>query len=337
MRELSAPWACDNTGALGPAWRRVLSAAIAAPSIHNTQPWRFRVRPGSVDVFVDRDRQLPVADPSGRELVISVGAAVFNLRVAMLAEGRQPLFEAWPDPADANLAARVAIGGAVTPDETVRALVAAIPGRRTNRRPFADQPLPSHALDDLVTAARVEGAGLAAADDIGRLAVLGLVRRAEDLLREDVAYRHELSHWAHDLPERRDGVPVEAFAPWTAVESVPLREFGQVRRPATVGEYERRPTIAVLYTSGDTAVQWLRAGQALQRVLLTATVRGIASTLMTQPMEIPRLRKLLAAPVDGRVVAQAALRFGYAEPSPPTPRRRLVDVLETEVPTGSAG
>ncbi|HKD97224.1 MAG TPA: nitroreductase family protein, partial [Micromonosporaceae bacterium] len=179
----------------------------------------------------------------------------------------------------------------------------------------------------LVEAARLEGAGLAPADDLGRLAVLGLVRHAEEALRGDPAYRHELAHWTHDLSERRDGVPVEAFAPWTAVESVPLRNFGQAPRPAPVA-CGPRLTIAALYTFGDTRAQWLTAGRALQRVLLTATLHGIASTLMTQPMEIPRLRQLLAAPVDERVTAQAVLRFGYADASPATPRRRLDEVVE---------
>src|SRR5689334_11811216 len=99
MHEIRAPWAFDTAGGLGAAWRRVLMAAVAAPSIHNSQPWRFRLHMGAVDVLLDRERQMHVADPSGRELTLSVGAAVFNLRVAMLAGGRQPILTTWPDPA----------------------------------------------------------------------------------------------------------------------------------------------------------------------------------------------------------------------------------------------
>ncbi|HKD97525.1 MAG TPA: nitroreductase, partial [Micromonosporaceae bacterium] len=125
MKELPEPWACGDAGGLGHAWRRVLAAAVAAPSIHNTQPWQFRVRPESVDVLVDHDRLLTVADPSGREMVISVGSAVFNLEVAMSAEGRRPVLRPWPDPSAPRLVARVGVGAEVTPDETVRALAAA--------------------------------------------------------------------------------------------------------------------------------------------------------------------------------------------------------------------
>lgn len=324
MHETRAPWAFDATGGLGAAWRRVLMAAVTAPSIHNSQPWRFRLRPGAVDVLIDRDRQMHIADPSGRELTLSVGAAVFNLRVAMLAEGRQPILTAWPDPGDDTCAARISVGSFAPPDETVRALADAIPRRRTNRRPFADTPLAEGTLDDLAAAAQVEGGHLAATTDVGRRAVLAMVRLAEESLRADLAYRHELARWSHDRPERRDGVPARAFAPWSAVETVPLRDFGPVRRPGPLGLYERTPTIAVLSTAGDDRDDWLRAGQSMQRVLLTATVRGVASTLMTQPMEIPRLRDRFAVPGH---VAQAVMRFGYAAPTRPTARRRLDEVI----------
>jgi nitroreductase len=71
-------------------------AAVAAPSLHNSQPWRFRIRAGGVDVYADRARQLEVVDPSGRELLISVGAAAFKLRVAIRQYGWVPDCEPGP-------------------------------------------------------------------------------------------------------------------------------------------------------------------------------------------------------------------------------------------------
>ena len=318
---------------LAPAWFRCLRAATLAPSVHNTQPWLFRVEDDHVDVFADHRRRLDVIDPRGRELTISVGGALFNLRVAMLAEGRQPLIQPWPDPAHENLVARVTLGPAVTADATVRALHAAIPLRRTNRRAFADQQLPEHLVADLVQAAQVEGAGFAQADETGRLMVLGVVRRAEEQLRANQQYRAELASWVHDDDTRSDGVPLSAVNSWAALESVPLRDFGEITDiDLENAVFEPRPNIAVLYTHGDTPPHWLRAGQALERVLLTATVRGAAATLMTQPMELPTLRALLADPRDDSIVAQVALRFGYAPPSPATPRRPLHDVVVKDLP-----
>ena len=121
----------------GSALTACVEAAVAAPSIHNSQPWRFRVRGGGIDVFADWDRQLQVIDPSGRELLISIGAAVFNLRVAMRDHARAPLLRWWPDQAEPDLVVRVAPGGPAPQSSTVTALADAIPRRHTIRRPPA--------------------------------------------------------------------------------------------------------------------------------------------------------------------------------------------------------
>jgi nitroreductase len=330
------PWRVGPGGRLGHSWRKCLDAAAAAPSVHNTQPWRFRVANRTVDVLADRSRQLDVVDLRGRELLISVGAAIFNLRTAILDAGRYPLLQLWPDPAAPDVVARIGLGGVAAGDVTIRALATAMPARRTNRQPFADRPISDQVTRDLSAAARVEGADLAAADETGRMLVLGVVRRAEEHLRNDPQYRAELARWTQTQAGRRDGVPAEAFGPWTAVEHAPIRQYSQ--QPVAPGcgvLFEPQPNIAVLYTYGDTPQQWVRAGQALERVLLTATVRGVAATLMTQPMELPGLRQLLADPRDDRIVAQAALRFGYAASSPATPRRPLRELLVHEGPARS--
>jgi hypothetical protein len=321
-------WSVDSDGRPGPVLDACLRAAIAAPSVHNTQPWRFRLLDRMVEVYTDPSRRLAVLDPTGRELTISVGAAVLNLRVAMLARGRVPVMRLFPDPAQPSLAAQVRLGPSVTPPDTAVMLSRAIPHRHTNRRPFSAVPVPPEVLADLAAAARVEGGDLVVADPPVRDAVLSVVRAAEHRRRTDPAYRAELDEWTRDIPHRRDGVPPEAFGPWDALELVPIRDFGLIqplRRRARVS-FEDEPTIAVLYTAGDNPSEWLRAGQALQRALLTATVRGVATTLMTQPLEIPELRALLADSAAG-LVAQAIIRFGYGPPGPPSPRRSLSDVL----------
>lgn len=315
-------------GEPGPLADTFLRAAIAAPSVYNTQPWRFRLLDDGIEVYADPSRRLAVLDPTGRELMLSVGAAVLNLRVAMLAHGRLPVLRLCPDPAEPTLAARVRLGPPAPPPATAAMLAQAIPHRHTNRRPFSAVPVPPEVLADLADAAEAEGADLVVADSWIRDAVLGVVRAAEHRRHADPAYRQELAEWTREVPRRRDGVPPETFGPWDALEVVPIRDFGLVhpvyhraRMP-----FEDEPTIAVLYTVGDGPVQWLRAGQALERALLTATVRGLATTLMTQPLEIPELRALLEDSAHGRV-AQAVVRFGYGPPSAPSPRRSLSDVL----------
>src|SRR5262245_1870724 len=103
-------WTVDEQGRLTTALMDCLTAATAAPSIHNTQPWRFDVHGEQIDVYADRLRQLDVLDPTGREMIISVGAAVLNLRVAVLAHGRMPIFRPFPELGRPDLVARVTVG-----------------------------------------------------------------------------------------------------------------------------------------------------------------------------------------------------------------------------------
>jgi nitroreductase len=331
-------WAIAPDGTPGSALSQCLDAAAAAPSIHNTQPWRFRVRGRRVDVFVDRSRRLDVIDPGGRELLISVGAAVLNLRVAMLAHGRKPILRLLPSAEEPDLVAAVIGGPPVQPDQTVKALNRAIPRRHTNRRPFADIAIPDEVLEELAVAARAEGADVYTAEAPTRRALLSMIRNAEHRRNGELAYRQELAEWTTDAPGRRDGVPPQAFGPHSALDALPIRDFGLLEtervRPAV--DFESEPTIAVLYTVGDGPVAWLRAGQALQRVLLTATVRGLCASPLTQALEYPELRDLLADPTDGRR-AQVILRFGYGPPSAPAPRRPVRDLLIDRQPAPRKG
>jgi nitroreductase len=306
-----------------------LQAAVAAPSVHNSQPWRFRVGHDHIDVGLDTTRALPAIDPLGREALISVGAAVLNLRVAILAAGRTPLTRLLPDPDAPHLAARITIGGPHRPDETIRALASAISRRRTNRRPFRDIEVRDQVIDQLAAAARTEAAMLVVADSTGRQAILGLVRTANEWQSDDRSYRDELTTWTEPDPARRDGIPARSFGPTDATAVLPLRDFGltHVDVPRRQARFEPAPTMVVLYTAGDGPTQWLRAGQAMERVLLTATVRGVSNTPMTAPTEIPELRALLTGEDDDRV-AQVILRLGYGDLCPATPRRSLADVTE---------
>jgi hypothetical protein len=210
----------------------------------------------------------------------------------------------------------------------VRALAKAIPRRHTSRRAFWVAPVPADVRDELVAAARTEGAHLLLAHPVVRRAVLSVVRTADVRWRNDPAYRSELADWT-DRPGG-DGIPLDAFGSWDALEIVPIRDFGLLSPvdDRWAEPFEDQPMIAVLYTVGDTPHDWLRAGQALERALLAATVHDLSATLMTQPLEVPELRALLADEAGGRV-AQAIVRFGYGPPPVPSPRRPVEEVLTT--------
>jgi nitroreductase len=297
-------------------------SAITAPSLHNSQPWSFAVEPPTVRVYADPGRRLPVVDPDGREQLISVGAAIFTLRLALRRAGYDVGHELLPEPDDPALAARVTANHPRAADDATEALASAIPYRHTNRWPFARVAVPAAAIERLRAAARQEGAELTVADSVGRDAILGLARAADRWLHERPDYAQEVSQWS-GRDARHHGVPVWAAGPWDALEVMPVRDFaGLTPLPRPREPFEPHSTVMVLTTDGDTARDWLLAGQALQRVLLTATWLGLATTPISQPVEAPEIRKLLT-----RKPAQMVLRVGYGKITGRTPRRPLNDVL----------
>ena len=164
--------------------------------------------------------------PTGREMFVSVGAAVFNLRVAVRAFGRENRVSFMPDPGEADLAARVTLERAVAPPAGATALAGAIPRRHTNRRPFADRPVPYGTMEELAAAAELENAVLMPVDPALRDGVLSLTRTAENRMHSDPRYRTELGAWTTPGGVgRRDGVPRSAFAPRDTDGALPLRDL----------------------------------------------------------------------------------------------------------------
>jgi nitroreductase len=326
-------WQVGRDDRAGRILRECLRAATAAPSIHNTQPWRFRPRADGIQVLADQSLRLGAIDPDGRELLISVGAAVLNLRVAVLAHGRTPIARLFPDPDNPDVVADIAFGRPVQPSVSAQMLARAIPRRRTNRRAFLPVSVPATILDEIASAARAEGGRLIVTDPGTREGVLSLVRLADHREAADPAYNVELCAWTGSH-RGRDGIPTEAYGSWPAMQTLPLRDFGLVEpaRHRLTERFESEPTIGVLYSATDTRRDWVLAGQALQRALLTATARGVSTTLMTQAMEVPSLRSLLTDPAL-RLVPQVIVRFGYGPPTPATPRRPVADLIDSERPS----
>ncbi|MEU8233338.1 nitroreductase family protein [Actinoplanes sp. NPDC048967] len=304
-----------------------VGAAVLAPSLHNSQPWRFRVARGKVDVYADRGRKLAVLDPFGREMMISVGAAIFNLRLALRRRGFVSRLDLFPDLGECDLVARISAARFATPTPAVEVLAETISRRHTNRWPFAGPAVAARLLDPLRDAARREGAFLAAAGSQATGTILGLARSADRALRARPGYRTELARWTATGSRKRDGVPVGAMGPRDVLRELPVRHFAEMLPfPTPVVAFEPAPTILVLGTTGDTALDHVRAGQALQRVLLTATSLGLATTPISQPTELAAARERLADMIYG-ACPQMVLRVGHGRPVAATPRQPLEDRL----------
>jgi nitroreductase len=305
-----------------------VEAAVLAPSIHNSQPWQFLLLPDRVEVHSDPSRRLPAVDPQARAMHISLGAAVLNLRLAVEHSGWLTYTELLPNPHDRRHVATVRAVERRSPGRDDEELYEAIPQRRTNRSPFDDVQPPADALRALTAASAAEGAVLRFPDPDECEFMLYLARTADDRRRHDPAYRRELLNWTTDDPYRDDGIPLSAVGPWSEVGATLLRDLAPEREipGRTAVRFEREPTVAVLTVQGqDEALQWLRAGQAMERVLLEATRRGLASSVFTTPLEDPEIRDALRRPSDP--ITYVAFRIGYGPPAPITPRRPVDEVV----------
>jgi nitroreductase len=316
--------------------RRLLGAAAAAPSIHNTQPWRFRIAGHDlVEVHGDPDRMLWVADPRGRALHLSCGAALLNLRLAIRATGAKPLVWPLPDPAgEPTLLASVQLAEGRPPDSAERELFESIGQRHTSRAPFSGSALPAAVCAALEQAADAEFALLRHLPDGDAALVTRLAAAADKELAENFDHRVELCRWIGT--DGDDGVPATALGSQPDHDPAPVRDFGYASpmTPRPSGSYEPLPHLAVLATAHDEPADWLRAGQALQRVLLTATVHGVTASLLYQPIELHDIRQPEVGWWPWPECPQIVIRFGYGPPGPGTPRRPVEDILDRAAAAG---
>lgn len=299
--------------------------AMLAPSVHNTQPWRIVLHPDRMELWADRTRQLMVLDPTGRELVQSVGAALLNARVALSTEHWAVEVERVPRPSTPDLLAVVRpVSGPADP--ALAALEPAVARRRTNRRRYTAEQVPDDLVRHLTAQAAEEGVSLVPVlTDTHRRLVARLTQQADGIQNAAPAYRAELRRWTTRPAAAGDGVPstVVPRVDGRARDDVPVRDFdtqGLGDLPSETGSRVDQ-TLVLLATRSDDPSAWLRAGEALQRVLLELTTRGWVASPLTQVIEVPITRTQLRAALTWDAHPQMLLRIGRAARTGRVPRR----------------
>ncbi|MFE9775297.1 Acg family FMN-binding oxidoreductase [Streptomyces sp. NPDC005931] len=318
----------------GHASTYLVRAAVTAPSLYNTQPWFFvaHSRDRCIELHADPARRLPLTDPYGREMVISCGAALFNIRLAMRHLGFNPLVEPFPRPTDPAFLARVTWGSHLRPTEDEERMYGALRQRHTVRGPFLTEPVPAALVQSLREHARYEGAVVQTVDEgPSRRHLAALVHAAEDSHRAHYGYAAEEAHWTRRFARPRAGIPrgdVGLLHPYHTDVAVRERPGAARRFPTPTQRWSARTgRIVLLTTERDGPSDWLRAGQALERILLYAAAQDVRAAFHTEPLEIPRLRTEIRTGLSAGQYPQMILRLGYAPSPPAPPRRPVADVL----------
>jgi nitroreductase len=343
----SAVWAIDerdfpSDGSASEILRFAQRYAILAPSGHNGQPWRFHVSQDTLQVRADRARALPMVDPCDREMLISCAGTIHLTRVALEHFGYQPAITLLPDPADPDLLATIRLGRRGEPP-TDRALFDAILARHSNRCPYQARPLSIGHLARLAAAAAAQGAWLQPVTDPAAIAAAaGLIADGDRIKWRDPQFRRELAErLVPNRGHRRDGMPGYAFGiPGSLARLAPAvirhADLGRMRASADRKLALATRCLAIIGTSRDDPPAWLAAGQAMSAVLLQATADGLATSFLSQAIEVEALRPRLAALTGHDGHPQLLLRVGYPRRrARPAPRRPLDDVLAPPAPAGS--
>ncbi|SFI76733.1 Nitroreductase family protein [Amycolatopsis sacchari] len=309
-----------------------IALAVRAPSLHNSQPWRWRVGDRSVHLYADRTRLLPETDPQGRDLLLSCGAALHHLRTGFAALGWRAQVHRLPNPADPDHLAAVELHRHDASEQDIE-LAAAIPRRRSDRRRHSSWPVPDEDVQLMARRAAAEGTFLSTSDGSARYHLWRAIVTAARHHEHDPAYRAELAEWSgrHAAP---DGVPsANTPAPDPKPGALPGRRFADPRlaQPADADGEADETMLLVLGTTSDDRMSQLRAGEATSAVLLTATALGLATCPLSEPLEVADTREILRTRVTGGSYPQMVLRVGWApinaDPLPATPRRDLAEVL----------
>lgn len=308
-----------------------LSLATRAPSVHNTQPWRWRVGSDSLQLYADRRLHLPSTDPDGRDLMMSCGIALHHCVVALAALGWQSKIHRLPNPAEPDHLAAMEVYRHPASEVDVT-LAAAIPRRRTDRRHYSSWSVPANYIALMGARAARAGVMLRQIESLPRLQ--NIVAQAVWRHIADHDYLAELTTWSGRYASLA-GVPARNTPESDPTAPVPPRLFAgpALAQPPDTDSVDDNAAVLALGTKDDSPLARLRAGEATSLVLLSATALGLSSCPVTEPLEITETRDAVQVEVFGLSgFPQMLLRIGWApvnaDPLPSTPRRPLEDVAE---------
>lgn len=306
--------------------------AVHAPSIHNTQPWRWRLTGDTLDLFLNRSRLLEVADPDGRLATLSCGAALHHARVSLAAQGRHAALARTPDPATPDCLAHLRIDGRMPIDPLAVVRAQTILVRHTDRRPVTGVPVTPDDLAEITNAVEAEDTWLHVLRPEQLSDLAAAADHAQRIEVAESAWLEELDYWTGGTRPGRTGIPDAAIAAEPPQTPIPGRDFGHLGTMPVSAEHDRCAVFAVLYGRSDERSGWLRAGEALSAGWLTATERGLSVLPISAPIEVGSTREVLRRTVSDLGYPYLVLRLGIIDAhlpqAPHAPRLPVGQIIE---------
>lgn len=309
--------------------------AILAPSGHNTQPWLFEIIEDGVNLYADKTRALPVIDPDNRELTISCGAALTNFITAANNFGFDAKIDLFPDKNNSDLLAFVKLSKGFEPTDFIKRLFKSITKRKTNRKPFENKQIDGLILQKMETIAGEEKVKFSIVkDNLLRELAVSIIEEGDKIQSNDKTFCKELSQWVHpNRKNRKDGIPVYSFGVGDLfTQTGPFYfgsiEWGNLQAARDRNLVEGSPVLGIIESKGDTPEDWMRAGIALEKILLFAASEKLSASYLNQPLEVPELKNKLIDTLKLKGVPQQILRMGFGSDVKPAPRRNVDEVLK---------
>jgi nitroreductase len=315
------------------ALAQAVAAAGHAPSILNTQPWRWRVHPDGLELFAERSRQLAAGDAQARQLTLSSGTALHHATVSLTAAGWAVQVVRLPDTGQPDLLAKLLVTGRITADAAATRLAQVIPDRRTDRRPVSDQPLPAASMDTIAAAARAHTRlHVLTPDQI--LLLASAAREAAAVQADDPGVAAELAYWTDPAAPEGTGVPAGVLPERPPQTTVPGRGFGRAGTLPIGPGHDRAAVYVLLFADSDEPRSWLASGEALSAAWLTATALGVSVVPLNDVIEVVHARQILRRILAGLGHPHLVLRLGIADPEPrrhaaQTPRLTIPQIMDT--------
>ncbi len=311
----------------------LLNYAVMAPSAHNTQPWKFKINEGEILLYLDKDKTLPVSDPTHRESFLSLGTALENLQIAANHFGFSTTISPFPNPNDEHLVARIKLTPGIS-DTALNKLFPALKNRLSNRNLYEDKTVPTTFLEELATL-KEEGISLHLVSEKEKInQISDLIFDGSTEMMKSTTFREELSGWLrHNFTRQPDGMPgfTLGLNPiQSLLGSFLIKNFDMGASQAKIDqELVKSSSLLIVITSQENGKEtWLKIGKLYEKVVLMGTLNGLSNATLASVVELGQLPEKLKQVLLTSETPQVFLRMGFSkDKSRHSPRKKVEDVL----------